>query len=60
MNAMIFPRASSPPVQGQSGPPARIKLPTVKLGLGTREYEMVDVLPVEQIERAPIGYIPAR
>jgi uncharacterized Fe-S center protein len=31
-----------------------------KLGLGTREYEMVDVLPVEQIERAPIGYIPAR
>jgi uncharacterized Fe-S center protein len=31
-----------------------------KLGLGTREYELVDVLPVEQIERAPIGYIPAR
>ena len=31
-----------------------------KLGLGTREYEMVDVLPVEQIKRAPIGYIPAR
>lgn len=31
-----------------------------KLGLGTRSYELVDVLPVEQIERAPIGYIPAR
>jgi hypothetical protein len=31
-----------------------------KLGLGTREYEIVDVLPVEQIERAPIGYIPAK
>ena len=31
-----------------------------KLGLGTRQYELVDVLPVEQIERAPIRYIPAR
>ncbi len=31
-----------------------------RLALGTREYELVDVLPVEQIERAPIGYIPAQ
>jgi len=31
-----------------------------KLGLGTRKYTIEDVLPVEQIERAPIGYIPAR
>jgi len=31
-----------------------------KLGLGSREYELVDVLPVEKIERAPMGYIPAR
>ncbi len=31
-----------------------------RLGLGSRQYELVDVLPVEQIERAPIGYIPAR
>ena len=30
-----------------------------QLGLGTREYEMVDVLPVEQITRAPMGYVPA-
>jgi len=30
------------------------------LGLGSREYELVDVLPVERIERAPMGYIPAR
>jgi uncharacterized Fe-S center protein len=29
-------------------------------GLGSREYELIDVLPVEQITRAPIGYIPAR
>jgi uncharacterized Fe-S center protein len=29
------------------------------LGLGRREYELVDVLPVEEIERAPLGYIPA-
>jgi uncharacterized Fe-S center protein len=31
-----------------------------KLGLGSREYELVDVLPVEHFERAPLGYIPAR
>ncbi len=30
------------------------------LGLGTSTYELVDVLPVEKIERAPIGYISAR
>ena len=29
-------------------------------GLGSRQYELVDVLPVEQIERASMGYIPAR
>ena len=29
-------------------------------GLGSRDYELVDVLPVEQFSRAPIGYIPAR
>ena len=31
-----------------------------QLGLGTRKYELIDVLPVEQIERAPIGYIAAK
>ena len=31
-----------------------------QLGLGTREYELVDVLPVEQITRAPMGYISAQ
>jgi uncharacterized Fe-S center protein len=30
-----------------------------KLGLGKRDYELIDVLPVEQITRAPMGYIPA-
>jgi uncharacterized protein len=29
-------------------------------GLGSRQYELVDVLPVEQFERASMGYIPAR
>ena len=28
-----------------------------KLGLGTRDYELIDVMPVEQITRAPLGYI---
>jgi len=31
-----------------------------KLGLGSRDYELIDVLPVEQIERAPLdSYIAA-
>lgn len=30
-----------------------------QLGLGTREYELVDVMPLEKIERAPLGYIAA-
>jgi hypothetical protein len=30
-----------------------------KLGLGSRKYELVDVLPVENIRPAPLGYIPA-
>jgi uncharacterized protein len=31
-----------------------------RLGLGTRDYELVDVLPVEIITRAPIPYIAAQ
>jgi hypothetical protein len=31
-----------------------------QLGLGSREYELVDVLPVEKIERAPMVYISAK
>ncbi len=31
-----------------------------QLGLGTREYELVDVLPVEKIERREATYIPAQ
>jgi hypothetical protein len=31
-----------------------------QMGLGSREYELIDVLPVEQITRAPMGYIPAQ
>jgi uncharacterized Fe-S center protein len=30
------------------------------LGFGTRKYELIDVLPVEQVERAPLTYISAR
>jgi hypothetical protein len=30
------------------------------LGLGSRTYELVDLLPVEEITPAPLGYIPAR
>ena len=31
-----------------------------QLGLGIRDYELVDVLPVEKIEHASMGYISAR
>lgn len=30
-----------------------------KLGLGSRSYELIDVLPVEQVERSSLPYIPA-
>ena len=30
------------------------------LGLGCREYELVDVLPVEEFVRAPLVYISAK
>jgi uncharacterized Fe-S center protein len=30
-----------------------------QLGLGTRQYELIDVLPVEECERAPMPYISA-
>jgi uncharacterized protein len=31
-----------------------------QLGLGTRQYEMVDVLPVEEVKFSPMEYISAR
>jgi hypothetical protein len=31
-----------------------------QLGLGSREYELIDVLPVETFPRPTISYIPAR
>ena len=30
------------------------------LGLGSRSYELIDLLPVEEITPAPIGYISAK
>ncbi|NOZ30237.1 MAG: DUF362 domain-containing protein [Chloroflexi bacterium] len=30
-----------------------------KLGLGTREYELIDIMPLEKIERKPMDYIAA-
>jgi uncharacterized Fe-S center protein len=30
------------------------------LGLGQRAYELIDVLPVQKVERAGMGYIPAQ
>jgi hypothetical protein len=30
-----------------------------RLGMGSRQYDLVDVLPVETIVRAGMGYIPA-
>jgi uncharacterized Fe-S center protein len=30
-----------------------------KLGLGSRDYELVDVLPLEKVERSALPYIPA-
>ncbi len=30
------------------------------LGVGSRQYELVDVFPVEQFARGPAGYVPAK
>jgi uncharacterized Fe-S center protein len=30
-----------------------------KLGLGSRDYELVDILPLEKVERSALPYIPA-
>jgi uncharacterized Fe-S center protein len=30
-----------------------------KLGLGSRDYELVDILPLEKVERSTLPYIPA-
>jgi hypothetical protein len=40
--------------------PYRVTEYAEQLGIGTRQYELVDVLPVEQISFAPMGYIPAK
>ncbi len=32
----------------------------IKLGLGSSEYQLVDVLPVQKHERTPVNYIPAK
>jgi len=31
-----------------------------KLGMGCREYELIDVLPVEEVTSAGMQYIPAQ
>ena len=31
-----------------------------QLGLGSRQYELVDVLPVEQVTRSALAYISAK
>jgi len=61
--SMEVHRREGHPFQWLHGPlkdPYLVTDYSAALGLGSREYELVDVLPVEQIARAPIGYIPAR
>jgi len=46
-------------IHGVYKDPYRVTEYGEKLGLGSRQYELVDVLPVEDIRPAPMGYIPA-
>jgi hypothetical protein len=51
------------PFQQLHGPlkdPYLVTIYGEKLGLGSRDYELVDVYPLEKIERAPMAYISAR
>jgi len=50
------------PFQTLHGPmkdPYKVVEYAEKLGLGTRQYELVDVFPVEEFPRPSLGYIPA-
>lgn len=50
------------PFQALHGPmkdPYKVVEYAEKLGLGTRQYELVDVFPVEEFPRPSLGYIPA-
>jgi hypothetical protein len=54
---------SGHPFQQLHGPlkdPYRVLDYADALGMGSRAYEVVDVMPVETIARSPVGYIPAR
>ncbi|HEX9019541.1 MAG TPA: DUF362 domain-containing protein, partial [Anaerolineaceae bacterium] len=46
-------------IHGQLKDPYKILDFGEKYGLGSREYELVDVYPVERVERAGMQYIPA-
>ncbi len=51
------------PFQALHGPvkdPYKVTEYAEQLGLGTRDYELVDVLPVESFTRSPLPYISAR
>ncbi len=51
------------PLQWLHGPlkdPYKVTEYGEKLGLGSREYELIDVLPVEKIGRSEATYIPAQ
>jgi len=51
------------PLQWLHGPlkdPYKVVQYGAELGLGIRDYELVDVLPVEDIRPAPIGYVNLR
>lgn len=50
------------PLQWLHGPlkdPYKVNEYAAALGVGSREYEIVDVLPVEKVERSSMGYISA-
>ncbi len=51
------------PFQQLHGPlkdPYLVTIYGEKLGLGSRDYELVDVYPLEKIERTPMAYISSR
>ncbi len=47
-------------LHGQMKDPYKVVEYAEGLGLGSRDYELVDVLPVEKIERMSMDYIPAK
>jgi hypothetical protein len=61
--AMEISTREGHPFQQLHGPlkdPYLVTIYGEQLGLGSRDYELIDVMPLEKFERSALPYIPAK